>query len=118
RQAAIGDPDFDLLRIGSFFDVFTEVSLDGGANWTPAANPGHVELRCDAPEISEPTNNLPPLDGEYVSPEKYHILTAQGIVISNISHSRFTQDTPPPPPGGSQPHSFGSFVEMDLKMGP
>src|SRR5207237_1335788 len=27
-------------HIGSFFDVFTELSLDGGQNWTPSATGG------------------------------------------------------------------------------
>jgi hypothetical protein len=30
-------------RIGSFFDVFTEMSLDGGATWSPAAEAIWVE---------------------------------------------------------------------------
>ena len=33
--------------IGSFFDVFTELSLDGGATWTPTTEPTTVELRSD-----------------------------------------------------------------------
>jgi len=31
-------------RIGSFFDVFTEISLDGGQTWSPSSEPTHVEL--------------------------------------------------------------------------
>jgi len=29
-------------RIGSFFDIFTEITLNGGANWFPADRPLHV----------------------------------------------------------------------------
>src|SRR5438552_18866301 len=29
--------------IDSFFDVFTELSLDGGATWTPATGPVHIQ---------------------------------------------------------------------------
>ena len=32
-------------RIGSFFDVFTEISLDGGQTWSPVVNPTHLELQ-------------------------------------------------------------------------
>ena len=32
-------------RIGSFFDVFTEVSLDGGNTWSPVVDPTHLELQ-------------------------------------------------------------------------
>ncbi len=31
-------------RIGSYFDVFTEVSLDNGTTWSPVVNPTHLEL--------------------------------------------------------------------------
>ena len=31
------------FRINSFFDVFTELSLDGGQTWTPASGPIHLE---------------------------------------------------------------------------
>ncbi len=110
----IGDPDFDLLRIGSFFDIFVEVSLDGGQNWSPAQAPAHVQLVMPAPEQPATNSNLPPLNGEYISPERWHQLYANGIIISNASHDRFTQSQPPPPPGGSQVHNFGSMVHFDL----
>lgn len=32
------------FQIDSFFDVFTELSVDGGMTWLPAAGPAHVEL--------------------------------------------------------------------------
>src|SRR4029450_11587570 len=111
-----GDPDFDLLRIGSFFDIFVEVSLDGGQNWSPAQSPARVEVGCDAPEQKNPTPNLPPPDGQYISPQKFHALYAQGIIISNVSHRRFTQSTPPPPPGGTQVHNFNSDIDMMVSM--
>ena len=114
KTAAIGDPDFDLLRIGSFFDIFVEVSLDGGQTWSPAQGPGHVELQCNAPEAPFPSPFLPPLDGEYVSPDKWHALFAQGIIISNASHRRFTESMPPPPPNATAIHQFGSEVSFDL----
>jgi hypothetical protein len=31
------------FRVDSFFDVFFELSLDGGANWVPASGPLHIE---------------------------------------------------------------------------
>jgi MYXO-CTERM domain-containing protein len=33
-----------LYRIDSFFDVFTELSIDGGQNWIPSQGPTHVDL--------------------------------------------------------------------------
>src|SRR5207244_5582584 len=29
------------------FDIFTEVSTDGGQSWTPADSPGYMELHVD-----------------------------------------------------------------------
>jgi len=111
-----GDGVPDAYRIGSFFDIFPEVTLDGGQTWTPAQTPAHVELICEAPPIPLPDPNLPPLNGQYISPQLWHALYQQGIIISNVSHKRFTQNFPPPPPGATDTHSFGSQVECDLSM--
>ena len=98
-------------RVSSFFDIFTEVSLDGGGTWSPATNgPVRMELRQQAPEQAASSPNLPPQEGEYVSPDQWHALYANGIIITNVSHQRFLQTQPPPPPGGNQTESFGSTV--------
>src|SRR5262249_33825151 len=49
--------------IGSFFDVNTELSVDGGVSWTPGPEPMHVELRADpalVPPIPASSQLLPP----------------------------------------------------------
>src|SRR5262249_1004549 len=98
-------------RIHSFFDIFVELSTDGGATWNGATNgPVRMELREQAPEVVKPSPNLPPLDGTYISPQQWHALYANGIIITNASHNRFLQNQPPPPPGGSQTENFGSTV--------
>ena len=48
-ETTITDIGGGLFQIHSFFDVFTELSLDGGSTWTPGAQPGHVVL------VAEPT---------------------------------------------------------------
>src|SRR5207248_603893 len=68
------------------------------------------------PEVPKPSPNLPPLDGNYVSPAQWHALYASGIIITNASHDRFTQTQPPPPPGGSQTENFGSRVSGLISM--
>ncbi len=100
------------FKIDSFFDIFTEVSLDGGQTWTPADGSAHVELERIAPPIPESTPNLPALDGQYVSPAAYQAVYANGIIIKDISHSHFTQAFPPPPPGETHIESFGSQVSF------
>ncbi len=104
-------------RIHSFFDIFTEVSTDGGATWQGTSNgPVRMQLVSQAPENPEPTNNLPPLDGQYISPKQWHALYANGIIITNVSHKRFTQNQPPPPPGGSTNETFGSMVSGQISL--
>ena len=44
-------------RVDSFFDVFTEVSLDGGATWSPSDGP----LRLEAAPVPPPV----PLDSTH-----------------------------------------------------
>src|SRR6185295_11782231 len=106
--------------IGSFFDIFTELSTDGGNNWSPAQQAAHVELRNDprqgAPPVTEPSNLLPPPTDAYISPAKWHALYAQGIVITNVRHKLFTQSLPPPPAGGSNVHTFDSTLDLQISL--
>ncbi len=49
--------------IDSFFDIFTEISLDGGMTWNPALASGRLELQGDPaqrPSIPTPARFLPP----------------------------------------------------------
>lgn len=50
-STSITDIGGGMYHIDSFFDVFTELSLDGGATWRPSAGPSHVILG-----IPEPTS--------------------------------------------------------------
>jgi len=60
-------------QIDSFFDVFTELSLDGGANWTPTnTGPAHVRL--------EPTASIPTM-GEWGLIAMAVLLLATGAAI-------------------------------------
>ena len=99
-------------KITSFFDIFTELSLDGGASWSPATNgPVEMQLTQQAPEVNTTTPNLPVTSTPYVSPQQWHALYANGIILTNVSHSKFTQTQPPPSPGASQTENFGSEVD-------
>ena len=78
-----GDGSF---KISSFFDIFPEVSLDGGASWNGSTSgPVHLVLVDLAPEVPKPTPNLPPLAGKYVSPAQWHALYANGIIIQRAA---------------------------------
>ena len=103
--------------ISSFFDIFTEISLDGGISWSPAQDAAHMELRVDPITVDpapHPSMLLPPPEGIYVSPAQFHALYAQGIVIKDVKHSYFTQSLPPPPAGQEETHKFDSQVDMML----
>ena len=39
-----------VFRIDSFFDVFTELTLDGGQSWTPGGSPMHL---TGVPEVQQ-----------------------------------------------------------------
>jgi len=41
--------------VSSFFDVFTELSLDGGTSWQPADAPWHLTLQGPTPTATRPT---------------------------------------------------------------
>jgi len=100
--------------IDSFFDVFTEVSLDNGQSWQVSTS-APPRMRFTG---SSQNNNLPPFESDYVSPADWHAAYAQGIFITNASHHSFTGSFPPPPPGGSANHSFGSTVNMEVRFNP
>ncbi|MBI1803007.1 MAG: T9SS type A sorting domain-containing protein [Ignavibacteriae bacterium] len=102
-------------KINSFFDIFPEVSLDGGNTWSPSTSgPTHMEIEPDPPPITTSDPNLPPIPSHYVSPAEWHQSYANGIVIKDVSHERFTHNDPPPPPDSSHNHSFGSTVMMQV----
>jgi hypothetical protein len=48
-QTTLTDLGGGLTRIDSFFDIFTELSLDNGQSWIPSNGPAHVTL-TDMPE--------------------------------------------------------------------
>jgi hypothetical protein len=103
--------------ISSFFDIFTEVSTDGGNSYYPATNgPAHMELQRVGSATLFTDNLLPSLAGEYISPQQWHAYYANGIIITNVFHRYFTAAITPPSPGGSLSHTFGSTVEFDLSQ--
>lgn len=63
-----------------------------------------------------PSPNLPPPPGTYISPQLFHILFANGIIIDDPSHDKFQPTTPPPPPGGTQIHNFSSIIRCNVEL--
>ncbi|HEV3410181.1 MAG TPA: hypothetical protein VG095_07795, partial [Chthoniobacterales bacterium] len=98
RVAVSPGPD-DTYRIASFFDVFTELSVDGGQNFNPAGQWAHLELRRLPQEHFFPTNFLPPRGQYEQSPPAQFAQTGDGLILGNLLYLR--SDTPfaLPPPG-------------------
>jgi hypothetical protein len=101
--------------IDSFFDVFTELSMDNGNSWQASTSaPPRMRFTSTAQ-----SNDLPPREANYVSPADWHAAYAQGIYLTNASHFGFTASYPPPPPGGATDiHSFSSTVNMSVRTCP
>jgi hypothetical protein len=53
-QGQADDQGGGLWRIESFFDVFTELSLDGGQLWSPSVDPVRIELAPSPPLPARP----------------------------------------------------------------
>jgi hypothetical protein len=101
--------------ISSFFDIFTEVTTDGGVTWGATTNgPTHMELQRIAPVYTFTNNLLPTLSGQYTCLPSWFAYYANGIVITNFVNRSFTAAITPPAPGLSTSHTFGSTVEFDV----
>ncbi|MGA1979506.1 MAG: dockerin type I domain-containing protein [Sedimentisphaerales bacterium] len=101
--------------ISSFFDIFTEVSTDGGVTWWPATSgPEHLELERVAPVYTYANNLWPPLSGEYLDKGGWFAFYPNGIVISNVHQHGFTASIVPPLPGYTTSHTFGEQVDLEV----
>jgi len=105
--------------ISSFFDIFTEMSIDGGTSWwQPTTGPAHVEAKAITDAYLFPTSNLPPPEGEYLDNGGWAAFyqMGMGVVITNVHIDRFMQSFPPPLPGQTIVFSFGASVGMMISM--
>jgi hypothetical protein len=102
-------------QIDSFFDIFTELSADGGGSWSPASDQTllYFVQPSDA-HFSSP--NYFPTDAQFRSISSDYIVFSNGIILRSLLHDRFTQSFPPPAPGGSQTNSFAGIVEFDVSL--
>jgi hypothetical protein len=55
------------FAIDSFFDVFTELSLDGGQTWDPTTTPARMELGVDTSTVAHPNPSDVHLQGTNVT---------------------------------------------------
>jgi hypothetical protein len=93
--------------VDTFFDIWTEISLDDGQTWWPSAVP--ARMRFTGPSSSD---NLPPRGGEYASLADWQGFYGQDISIMEASSLGFTESFPPPSDGASDTHTFGSTISL------
>lgn len=103
----------NLFAISSFFDVFTELSLDNGLKWLPATN-GSIPLILvgGIPLNQFPDELLPPLAGQYISPPEWPELYPQGAIIKDLTIHTFDGTCPPPAPGENAVCSFRATADL------
>ncbi len=92
------------FMVDSFFDIFTELSVDGGQSWTPSSGPpAHGNLEPQAVAVELPTNFFPPRGGELRTLKPGTQLIFPPLVVRNLVHRNFQNNAPlAPPPGGAQ----------------
>jgi hypothetical protein len=87
--------------LSSFFDIFTELSIDGGATWTAATSSSRLGLESRAPAIFSVSDNLTPPNGAYISPANSpEIRYPNNIITRFYVHDWMSLHFTLPPLGG------------------
>jgi hypothetical protein len=73
------------FRVSSFFDIFTELTFDGGKTWLPSRGPSHVELTAQPRAVSEQLDVFPP-PGNFNTPAAQVITYPNGLLLRRILH--------------------------------
>jgi hypothetical protein len=106
--------------INSFFDVFLELSLDGGRTWSPSLRPVHVEYAPVTPQIQEASDNFPPV-GTYASPPGVPTHYGNGVLARNFRHRILPPPCPPeclraPPCLTCPPDFYNLQAQVDFEV--
>ncbi|HWX21576.1 MAG TPA: hypothetical protein VN578_16865 [Candidatus Binatia bacterium] len=117
-ETAVQQTSDGSFRIDSFFDIFTELSLDGGNTWQPPTNgPAHVELQRAAILNKFNVPNMPPTNGQYSAPGPIHYtIGTSGVVLSNLALQNMLPSQPLPPPGQSQLQTFEATANLMVSL--
>lgn len=101
--------DNSACRMDSFFDVFTELSVDGGASWAPAACAVHLELHAIPDECAMPSSRVPLAtvlrspDPEFKTVKRsgHAAMRAVAFDFSDAPAGQLSRVLPPTEPGSS-----------------
>src|ERR1035437_6668397 len=96
------------FQLSSFFDVFLEVSGDGGQTWKALNNgPMHLELQPNSLRGQFASSNLPTPGGQYVLPAlAYQTGPPQGVLLAGNTIGGFSASSPPPAVGQQLVQNF------------
>jgi hypothetical protein len=108
------------FRIASFFDVFLELSVDGGRSWSPSLRPVHVEYLPATPQVQSASDNFPPI-GSYASPKGVPTHYGNGVVARNFRHTILEPPCPPeclraPPCLTCPPDFYNLQAQVDFEV--
>lgn len=119
RPACTAVPASGSFTINSFFDVFVEVSLDGGATWAPKAAPGIPGLTLMTP-TTPPASNPRGFDTEMLSLNLSGGTLPPGILVRESPSRASVGHTDDTSLGGGLfkiDSFFDIFVELSLDGG-
>ncbi|MCX6894564.1 MAG: HYR domain-containing protein, partial [Verrucomicrobia bacterium] len=106
----------DGYMISSFFDVFTELSLDGGATWTPAGSAMALDLAGNVVN-SVPSANMPSAGGQYRNNQNAPcspLTFGGGRQIRNIREYNFSTSYAPPALGATEFQNHSATVAFEF----
>lgn len=105
-------PDGRFL-IGSFFDIFTELSLDSGASWSAARKNRCYESQKDS-DVINATAVFPPPGGVLDCDDGDDIRTPDGVVLRRVMIHKIHNGSNLPPPGDSKIFPFTTIASGEL----
>jgi hypothetical protein len=107
-------------HIDSFFDIFTEISVDGGGTWTPAPEPAELVMRAKPTACFSRSNWVTPAL-EYRTRDNQLFCWGGDVGLAGLSLGAHRSNgasirLPQPAPGTSADVSFSAPAEFDLTL--
>jgi len=97
-------------RVNSFFDLAMELTTDGGATWTPAAQSRYVTSRAQPTVVAPTATYLPPaatLNMDWGT----SIAFANGVVLQDVRIHDYSSSIAFPGPGATSTNTFSATLD-------
>ncbi len=117
-------PNGSGYTIDSFFDIFTEISFDGGSSWIPSNGPTHLVQELFAPELPISLSHFPPpgvykinrIAGEQCDNGLGNLEYDNGARIFRPAFFDIFTEAALPPPGGSSVNTFTARAHQSISL--